>query len=327
MDPTIRKHRFSAETLARVRECYRNDDWHGPLEVAEHWLVVAGAVALSLWSWSHLPLALSIPVYCAAIFLVGGRQRALAGVLHMACHGALTRNPRLGRILATYFSGYPVLQSYTGYMASHVVAHHGNFGHPERDPDYVQYQRAGLCGENLGRASLRRHLLRLTSPRSTASYVAYLVRNRISNPDEKRWETWLRVVYLLALLGAAAACGWLWIVAAYWLVPQVTTQVWIGSVAELLEHYPLIESAPRVDIHMTRNRECGRWSDFVLGEQRGEGYHLVHHLFPRVPIWRLREAHAILMSDETYAALYQPGGWYYLIRGIFAALPEPRTEA
>lgn len=319
---TVRRHEFSNDILRRVRACYKTDNWHGPLEIIEHWLIIAAWVWLSIWVWQTQHVALGVAVYLLAVFFIGGRQRALAGVLHQACHGTLMRNARMSHILGTLLAGYPVLQSFTGYRASHVVKHHGHFADPQIDPDYIQYRNNKLCGENLSREALRDYLLRLLGPRATLSYITYLIRDRILNKDEERWESYVRVAYVVLVVAVAALTGWLDVFAAYWLVPLVTTQVWIGAVSELLEHYPMIECAPRIDILMTRNRICGLLSTFLVGEKQGEGYHLVHHLFPRVPLWRVKEAHEILKGDPEYAALYTPKGFVGAVRSIFRSLPE-----
>ncbi|WP_434043016.1 MULTISPECIES: fatty acid desaturase [Sorangium] len=321
----VKRHKFSKDILKDVRACYTADNWHGPLEIVRHWLFISFWVWFSCWSWRHLPLALGAASYFVAIFFIGGRQRALAGVLHQACHGTLMSNTKLGSIIGAAFAGYPVLQSHTGYRLSHVVNHHGRFGDPQRDPDYLQYQRIGLCGQNLQRAKLRSYLMRLAGPRSTLSYMAYLIRHRILHKEESTWERHVRLLGLLAIVVAAAATGWLGVLVAYWMVPLVTTQVWIGAVAELLEHYPLIETASRVDIRMTWNRDYGPAERLLLGEEEGEGYHLVHHLFPRVPLWRLKEVHTILRRDPAYAELKRPKGLAALST-IFASLPGPEVE-
>jgi fatty acid desaturase len=117
-----------------------------------------------------------------------------------------------------------------------------------------------------------------------------------------------RVTLLAAVLAWAVLGGWWPWLLLFWLVPLVTTQVWIGAVAELMEHFPLIETAPRMDIYMSWNRVYGFSTRFLLGEKDGEGFHLVHHLFPRTPMWRLREVDAILRRDPVYAALPRLGG-------------------
>ena len=170
------------------------------------------------------------------------------------------------------------------------------------------------------RGALSRHLLRIVL-RSTWSYLAYLLRHRIWSADEARWESAVRITLLAAMAAAAAVFGWLGLLLAYWLVPLVTAQVWLGMLAELLEHYPLIESAPRVDIFMSWNRQAGAPERFLLGEKEGEGYHLVHHLFPSVPLWRLAEVDRILARDPVYASLDRLGGSLQAIMSILAALP------
>ncbi|MEU9479450.1 fatty acid desaturase [Streptomyces sp. NPDC048191] len=318
------RYRFSSDILAAVRAASRPDNWHGPLEVIEHWLWIAAWCAASLLAFHYFPLWAAVPVYIVAVFFIGGRQRALAGVLHMATHRAFMAHHRTGDVIGALFGGYPVLQSFTGYRASHLGEHHGRLGDPERDPDYQQYQDNALCGDNLSRAALRRYLRTVVSPQATASYVLYLLRHRIVSKGERTAERGLRVALLAVVLVWAVLGGWwAWLV-LFWFVPLVTTQVWIGAVAELMEHFPLIETAPRVDLYMSWNRVYGLSTRFLLGEKDGEGFHLVHHLFPRTPMWRLREVDAILRRDPVYAALPRLGGVLGGMGQIYRSLPASR---
>ncbi|MFJ2027233.1 fatty acid desaturase [Streptomyces sp. NPDC087897] len=318
------RHRFSPEILAAVRAASRPDNWHGPVEVAEHVLWTAAWITLSVLAFEHTPLWTAIPLYTVAVFFIGGRQRALAGVLHMATHRAFMANHKAGDVIGALFGGYPVLQSFTGYRASHLGEHHGRLGDPERDPDYKQYQDNALCGDNLSRAALRRYMWSVLSPRATASYLLYLLRHRIIAKGEKTSERWLRVALLAAVLAWAVLGGWWMWLLLLWFVPLITTQVWIGAVSELMEHFPLIETAPRMDIYMSWNRVYGLGTRFLLGEKDGEGFHLVHHLFPRTPMWRLREVDAILQRDPVYAQLPRLSGVLGGMGMIYKSLPARR---
>jgi fatty acid desaturase len=322
------RYRFAPEILDAVRVASRPDNWHGPAEIFRHWFWIAFWCAASVWTFHHWPLWASIPIYLVAAFFIGGRQRAVAGVLHMSAHRAFMANHRVGTILGALLGGYPVLQSYTAYRASHLGEHHGRLGDPQRDPDYRQYKDNGLCGDNLGRPALNRYLRKVVGPKSTGSYILYLLRHRIWSKDEVPLERALRIT-LLAVVVAWAVIGhwWLWLI-LLWFVPLVTTQVWIGAVAELMEHFPLIENAPRIDLYMSWNREYGFWTRFLFGETDGEGFHLVHHLFPRTPMWRLREVDAILASDPTYASLPRLSGVLGGMVQIYRSLPPtPRRSA
>lgn len=320
------RHRFAPEILAAVRAASRLDDWHGPAELFRHWFWIAFWCVAAVVTFHHAPLWASVPVYLLAAFFIGGRQRALAGVLHMATHRAFMAHHRAGSILGAVFGGYPVLQSFTAYRASHLGEHHGRLGDPERDPDYRQYKDNGLCGDNLGRPALNRYLRKVVGPRSTGSYILYLLRHRVWSKDEVPLERTLRIAALVAVLGwAVAGHWWLWLV-LLWFVPLVTTQVWIGAVAELMEHFPLIENAPRIDLYMSWNREYGFLTRFLFSEADGEGFHLAHHLYPRTPMWRLREVDAILANDPAYAALPRLSGVLGGMAQIYRSLP-PTTRA
>jgi fatty acid desaturase len=173
---------------------------------------------------------------------------------------------------------------------------------------------------------LRRYLQTAVSPRATVSYVLYLLRHRILAKGERPAERWLRSGLLASVLIWAVVGGWWPWLLLLWFVPMVTTQVWIGAVAELMEHFPLIENAPRVDIYMSWNRVYGLVTRFVLGEKDGEGFHLVHHLFPRTPMWRLRQVDAILQRDPIYASLPRLNGLIGGMGQIYQSLPDSDRE-
>ena len=204
------RYRFAPEILAAVRVASRPDNWHGPLEAVQHWAWIAFWCAASASLWHRGPWWLAVPVYLLAVFFIGGRQRGIAGMLHMGTHRVFMANHRIGSMLSALLGGYPVLQSYTGYRASHLGEHHGRLGDPVRDPDYRQYRDNGLCGDNLSQRALRRYLCRVVTPRATASYVLYLLRHRILAADERPSERALRLVLLAAVLAWAVLGGWWW---------------------------------------------------------------------------------------------------------------------
>jgi len=313
----VGRYRFAREIATKVWECRHNDNYHGALELVEDWIVIGLSAYLSLLVFKYQSWPISIPVYLLAIFLIGGRQRALADILHQAAHGTLMRSKRAGNLLGTILSGYFVLQSLSGYRFSHVARHHCFLGHPTLDPDYEQYRRWNICGQNLNAAAVRRHLLRTFTPGSTLGYIKYLVKHRIFPATEDSTERIIRVSIIASVILATCLLGYGYLLLFYWVVPLVTTQVWIGAFLELVEHYPMIETHRTLDIHMSRNRRCNWVSSFLLGLKQYDGYHLVHHQFPFVPSWRLPEVHQILMKDDLYRSLNQTCGWRAILETIF----------
>lgn len=61
----------------------------------------------------------------------------------------------------------------------------------------------------------------------------------------------------------------------------------------------------------------GRVATFLLGGHN-DHFHAVHHIFPRVPSWNLRRAHAIMMSDPEYrdAQVHEAGLLTPIIPGV-----------
>jgi|SRR5579859_4267447 len=326
-EPKVVSYQFSREILRRVNECRRNDNYHGVLELIEDWAVIAASIYCSLAAW-NAGLAVGIPVYCMSIFLIGGRQRALADILHQATHRTLTKNGSLGRVLGTVASGYLVFQSFTGYRASHVRQHHAFLGDPERDPDYRQYQMWNICGANRTALAVRSHLLRLFTPATTIRYLLHLIRYRVCPVDEDITERVFRLSFIVAVAGVICGFGYGRLLLLFWLLPLVTAQAWIGAFLELVEHFPMINWRSQFDIGMSRNRRCGWFSSFMLGLKQYDGYHLVHHKFPFIPSWRLTEVHHILMEDETYRSMNQTYGWRAILKTILAPEgPEETNDA
>lgn len=118
----------------------------------------------------------------------------------------------------------------------------------------------GICGENRTTENVKRYLKSLFTPRSSGKYLMYLFTNRIitkvcakclderkllllfklHSQDDKPWETAFRFLYLSSLLTIFVSTGCCIKVALYWIIPFLTSNVWIGSFIELLEHYPMV---------------------------------------------------------------------------------------
>jgi fatty acid desaturase len=305
------RHPFPLKIKRSITALHELDNWHGILQVTEDWLLILAATAISLSAWQFLPRWAAIPVYLAAIVLIGARQRGLRVNNHQATHNALAKHPQLNYLLATIFGAWLVLESFSGFDDTHNSREHGH--HPNlgtaKDIDHMSVVGNGLYDA----VSVEHYLWSL--PLHTPNYLKFLFSHRIFNPRENPQERVTRLFYFgsIAFLFIYAGFGTEFLL--YWLVPLFTTANWIGSFIQVAEHYPLMMASEPVDIYLSRNRILSPfWNIFVSTHQ--EGYHLIHHLYPKLPMWNMSKAHQILMSDPAYAAIHPNTGMNALMDSL-----------
>lgn len=299
----IDRHRFSGGIIDDVRTLYSLDNWHGILAVLQNLLIVATAVILT----EYVGWALYIP----AMILIGSRQRAMATLIHEAAHGTLARNKTLNDILGTVFSGYTVAILLRSYKDSHVRDHHGSFGDPEADCDFRYMIEQGVYGRLRGWKYIWHIIVSPALLLKVPAYIKYLARDRFvfGNDKNDRHEAALFAVFWLTVLASSIAAGVFDLLFWYWIVPFFSTYQIVGWYIELAEHAPLMERGK--DIHMSRNRNS-HWAERLFTGMYGESFHLAHHLFPRVPFWRMNELNQLLRQDAVYRAIDDACGGIFL---------------
>jgi len=325
MKSRFKRYRFDKALISQIQPLHKVDNWHGILILLEDWIYIAGAIATSLWAWQNLPLSGAALTYLLSVLVIGAKQRGLRVINHMATHNALAKNPHLNYALSTVFASWLVLESFSGYDNTHnsiANGHHPNLG-TERDVDHMAIVEQGLYGEGCSPENAQQFLWML--PFKTFGYITFLLKNRVWNPHEKVSERVVRLSYLTILLSVLIWAGLGVPVLLYWVVPLFTSAIWIGIIIQLAEHYPLMESNHEYDIYISRNRILNPLGNFLIGTH-GEGYHLIHHLYPRLPLWRMKEAHQVLMADPVYKSLHQETGILYLLKQLIPADKTPRID-
>lgn len=310
--------KFAPDIRRDLRNLCRLDNHHGPTAILFEYALVAAMVLLCLRvSWWCYPLA---------VLVIGSTQRFLAHFLHESSHKTLARHPLVNLVSGSVFAGYLVFHLYGPYRSSHVGQHHRLLGDPDGDPDYRFHIECGLYDpQRWTRAFLVREILQSALGLRTVDYLRYLIRERlmagdrdltVSSPVSVRTERRVLVVQWALIVAGCAWFGVLPELALFWFVPLVTSNVAVGWLSELAEHYPLPESEHK-RVLLTRNRH-GRLVERFLLSRHNDRYHLVHHLNSGIPFWNLGRAHRALLRD--------PG--YLLWDGIWAGvLTTPRSRA
>jgi fatty acid desaturase len=248
------------------------DDRRVFASLAFDYAIVLAAAATA--SWIHYA-----PITLLAIMIIAGRQSALQGLVHSACHFSLFSRRKHNETLEFLFA-YPILDSVSVYRGQH-LEHHRVFELQTPDRfDYLleslQLSRRGCWARTW--VVFLRPLLGHAGYRFLADAVGTYKANHLAAVR--------LAVYWGTLLAVLGFCGWLWQFFIYWIVPLV----WL---------YPVFDIWAELSDHLgargeSRNQEGFFYSAFLKGH---ETYHAIHHLYPFVPYYRLRELHGLLQKE------------------------------
>jgi fatty acid desaturase len=309
----------AADLLSRdeIRAFTRPSNAGGAVAVAGSWLVIAAVFAV-LARWPH-PLTL-----VAAVIVLGGRQLALAVMMHEAAHGTLFRTRWLNETLTDWLCAAPVWSDVTRYRKHH-LGHHAHTG-TERDPDL------GLAPlEPMTRGSLARKILRdLTGIAGLRRFVGLLAmdlevisynvgggirRNRRSVAFHAR--AFVRnstrvVVANAALFAILWLCGVAWIYLA-WVVAWFTTFGLFLRIRMLAEH-ACLERGPD-PMRNTRTTHANLLARATVAPLH-VNYHLEHHLLPTTPWFRLPALHETLAARGHIPERSTAAGYLQVLRTV-----------
>jgi len=309
----------AADLLSRdeIRAFTRTSTAAGALAIAWSWLVIIACFA-ALAMYPH-PL-----VFVAAVIILGGRQLALAVLMHESAHGTLFRTRRLDAI-ADWLCARPVWSDVVRYRKHH-LQHHGHTG-TERDPDL------GLAlAEPMTRGSLARKIARDLLGASGLRRIAALLlidaelltydvgggprRNRMRSPAHHlralARNIWRPALANAAMLAALALAGCAWVYVA-WLVAYVTTFSLFLRIRALAEH----ACTARGDdsLRNTRTTRAGVLARATVAPLH-VNYHLEHHLLPTVPWFRLPALARVLEARGAIPDTSRAAGYIDVLRQV-----------
>jgi fatty acid desaturase len=254
--------------------------------------VAASVAAFQATAW------LSVPAYILAAFFIGTRFRALSNLMHECSHYALTTdrawNNTLGRLLSI-----PLLTSFDRFRHTH-FSHHQHTGDSALDLDFLGYEGFRF-DEPLTRSAIMRHLRVTLTLRHVPSFVG---KTLFVRSDPHIYNA-LRLAYAAAILAPLIVHGPLsiegLIVIGYLIVPYAVTFQIINYWTDVVDHAGLFDNVD--ELHQTRNAVIRNPVLRAILFPRQDCFHLVHHLFPQVPVAHLPTFHEKLMVMPSYATL------------------------
>jgi fatty acid desaturase len=147
---------------AEIRELTTASDAHGFAALLTTWTMIAASFALVAW----FPSALTVIV---AVIVLGGRQLALAILMHEAAHRSLFRTRRLNLVLGEWLCAAPTWGSLERYRRHH-LRHHAHTN-TDADPDLGLIAPFPITRASLAR-KFARDLLGLTGLRRVLGLLA-----------------------------------------------------------------------------------------------------------------------------------------------------------
>lgn len=297
-------------------------NWRGAWALISTWGIIAGAFLLVAWR----PGVVTVAV---AAIVIGGRQLALAVLMHEAAHRSLFRSRWLNDIAGHWLSGAFVWAHLVDYRRHH-HAHHAHTGGP-RDPDLGLITPFPISRRSLAR-KLARDLFGLTAVKRVVglllidlgflTYTASTGAQRIVQtgrglPDILA--TGMRrlgptLVTNGALLGVLYTLGHGWL---YWL--------WLGT---YLTVFSVIIRIRAIAEHACTSERVGASEDPFANTRTTKAnflarmtvaplcvnYHLEHHLLMTVPYYKLPAMHRMLDERGVLSDGQIAGGYLEVLR-------------
>jgi fatty acid desaturase len=293
-------------------------DVQGAWSVLTSWALIAGAFGV-LASFPTQPLA-----WVVSLVVLGGRQLALAILMHECAHQSLFATPALNEHVGRWLCAAPVWQRLGDYRTHH-IKHHARTS-LEDDPDLgladaFPTTRAGLARKFVrdvsGIAFLRRVVGLLMMDAGlltyTASTGAKWVTPRptvgvMARSLARNFGPVLLTNVVLALVLAASGHAWLY---AVWVLAWATTFSLFVRIRSIAEHG--MTETTSDPLRNTRTTQANVLARLTVAPHH-VNYHLEHHLLPKVPHYRLRELHALLVARGAYAEATSADGYVQVLR-------------
>ncbi|MBX9722828.1 MAG: fatty acid desaturase [Candidatus Obscuribacterales bacterium] len=283
-------------------------------------VVGAGVLAYKLNTWY---------AYFLAFILVGARGQALNILQHEAMHYLLFTNKTANVVVGSVLSALIGTRYYDG-RALH-MAHHRYAGAPN-DPNVVWFSTVGrqpggqaawfFLSQLIGIrvlslvARLNMLVLRVISGNKSAPEIANAeaaVAKAAPSKGPKEATANTVVIDLVCLLACQFtvmvliwSCSDFWVYPVMYVGPIVTLSAFFEAVRSFSEHVlPGEDAQDYADEHRLYYMHTS-WIERFFFSQFSFHYHHIHHLYPNVPTFKMKEVHKWLCeNDPNYRLRYK----------------------
>ncbi|MGK0388383.1 MAG: fatty acid desaturase [Maribacter sp.] len=181
-----------------------------------------------------------------------------------------------------WLSGIPILAPFYTFKVLH-FRHHAHTNNPKKDPDHWLASNSWI--------SLLFH--------STTIFPIYLVKglhllyfgDRIVKKVKKELKIGFIGLFMIIILlvTSGTLIGWN-LVFQFWILPAIIAQTLLAITFDWLPHHPHQEKSRYLN---SRIFDIPGLSILLLGQN----YHLIHHLYPRIPFYDYKETFSSIKDD------------------------------
>jgi fatty acid desaturase len=127
------------------------------------------------------------------------------------------------------------------------------------------------------------------------AYIYYFIKHGQNVRKRHRTELIVYYSFLVALFAAAIFMGFGLELFMLWFVPSRITLFLIAIVFVILPHYPAIVAQDE-DPYMATTMRFG-WEWLLTPLLVYQNYHLIHHLYPEIPFYRMHKAYFVKFDE------------------------------
>ena len=296
-----------------IRACETNLPLSVACLVLDH-LAIFGLALGGVFLWKVLPVVPAVAVYMVIAVLAARFQRALECMVHEGSHGNFVRGCGKGSrlandIIGNFFAGLPTFVTIRSFWKAHRL-HHAHFGN-EDDPDLIRYQKLSIEYMDREKAGsfIAGMMLRLLP--YVAGWWMALGFSPLTIVAGLAWHVLVWIVpfsHFFGLLGGVL----IWIM--FWFLPFTVVLPLMRFLAESAKH----EYVGNTTVFAATVSNVGFLHRWLL-HPHGDGFHVLHHMFPPGPHHRMRVTHEILLDVDRFYREHN--------RHRTAVFERPRTSA
>jgi fatty acid desaturase len=232
----------------------------------------------------------AIVAFVLLAWLAAGRAlRGLECLTHEASHYNISRSHNLNDAIGNVFAAIPTFQFVNQFRSGHIPKHHQQFG-TSFDPDLRRYDELDL--HSIDRSTAWRFTKDIASrlPRYIGGWFRNTGTDARTIAAAASWHMIFYIAPLAVVVGFVRAVE-LW--AVFFAVPFLSILPVIRLIGEAGEHV----YRGSVTVFEATVSNVGVIHSALI-HPHGDGFHLVHHLWPSVPHHQLKALHQTLIDAD-----------------------------